>query len=202
MIGTLSFGYGSLTWETVGEVADPLAVCVAYALDGHPCGFGLGRLEGDAFVPWCQCEHRHPSEARDCPRYRGARSEYEAVQARARCATLPAPDGATHLRHCNTVWHAAAGGACSKCGAAGEAFAPAVVVTNDHAHRWTTLRTTDVVVFLALEDAGLTAADVRHAHGDSAFVTGQRAAEIGAALTAKGWACTVRGVARRKAGAA
>lgn len=203
MKGTLTFGYGTLTWETVGEAADPLAVCVAYALDGHPCGYGLGRLDNDTFVPWCQCEHNHPSAARDCQRYQVARREYEAAQARARCATLPAPEGATHLRHCNTVWRAPVGGACPTCGAAGETFTPVVVVTNDRAHSWTTVRTTDVVVLLALVDAGLTPVDVRHAHGDTAYVTGLRAPELGAALTAAGWACTVRGVSRAlKAGAA
>lgn len=201
MNGTTTFAGATYAWTLV-DAADPLRALVTYELDGFACGYGTGRLDGEAFTPWCGCEHNDGGSARDCRRAKAARAEYVAMQDRARTAALPAPEGATHLKHCGRFWRAAFGGACSACGAAGEAFTPGVGIQNDRAHGWTTLTTEGVEVTTALVEAGLTPADVRLAHGDTAYVTGLRAAELGAALAAKGWSCTVRGVARRKAGAA
>lgn len=203
MIGTLPVLHYVLDWATVGEVADPLRVLVTFALDGHPCGYGLGRLDGEVFTPWCGCEHSSPSGAEDCPRGRAARADFDATAARARTAALPAPAGAFYLRHCGKFWHAHSGGACATCGAAGEVFTPRVQVANVRAKGWTTVTTTDVTVLSALIDAGLEPGDVRVSHGADAIVSGLRAVELGAALTAAGWACEVRGVPRAaKAGAA
>lgn len=206
--GLTTFAGATYAWTLV-DGADPLRALVTYTLDGHPCGYGFGRLDGpdnSAFTPWCHCDHEQAHAARGCHRAKAARAAYDLAQQHLRTAALPAPPGATHLRHCNRYWPAAEGGACSVCGLAGESFAPAVLVHDDRAHGWTAVKTDGVVVYLALTEAGLSAIDVRHAHGDTAYVTGCRAQAVGAALTAKGWACTVRASKPRsstaKAGAA
>lgn len=202
MTGTTTIAGALYTWVLV-DGADPLRALVTLALDGHPCGYSTGRLIEGTYTAWCGCDHNRPDEARACHRAKAARAAYDLAQEHARTAALPAPQGATHLRHCNRYWPAAEGGACSVCGLAGEPFAPAVLVHDDRAHGWTTVKTTGVTVYLALTEAGLTAVDVRHAHGDTAYVTGCRAQVVGAALAARGWACTVRASKpRAKAGAA
>lgn len=201
MKGTVTFAGATYAWTLV-DGADPLRVLVTYELDGHPCGYGSGHLEGETFTPWCACDHSNAGSALACDRAKAARAAFDAAQVSARIAALPAPEGATHLRHCGLFWPAFIGGACAACGSAGESFSPRVEVATDRAHGWTTITADGLTVFLALREAGLTPDDVRHAHGNVAYVTGLRAAELGAALAAKGWNCTVRGVARRKAGAA
>lgn len=199
MNGTLPGSGYTLAWTLVGIPADPLRVVVAFSVDDHPCGYGLGRLDGDVFTPWCGCEHGSPTAAADCPRSKAARAAWDAARASERIAALVAPAGARFLRHCNTYWRAAAGGACATCGALGDVFLPRISVADERSHGWTRLTTVGVTVFGALEDAGLAPTDVRHAHGDIAFVTGLRAAEIGAALTAAGWDCAVKAYQARAA---
>ena len=67
MNGTVTLA-GALYHYTVVDAADPLRALVTYALDGHPCGYGIGALDAAGFTPWCRCEHMHPENARACHR--------------------------------------------------------------------------------------------------------------------------------------
>lgn len=195
-IGRTVYGY------TVVDATDPLRALVAYTLDGHPCGYGFGALDSTGFTPWCHCDHEQPHAARACHRAREARESYDAEQARLRTAAIPAPAGARFLAHCGGFWRAALGGACSVCGAAGDVLAPTALVYNDRSQGWTTITTDGIAATAALTDAGVKPGEVRLAHGTIAYVTGLRAAELGAALSALGWTCTVRASKPRARGVA
>lgn len=56
---------GVLLWELV-ETRDARA-CVRFTtLDGHDVGYGVGRVDGDAFAPECACDHSSPLSAWSC----------------------------------------------------------------------------------------------------------------------------------------
>lgn len=189
--GTRQSAHLTLAWEIVAELPDE-TVLVRLTMPPHDdVWYAREAVDGDALRGLCRCEHLQPDHATHCRDAARGLDKVKSERALRRIATLPAPEGAHHMRHCATYWSARSGGACPKCGQLGEVFTPEVRLRDPRSTTWTTVETVDVDVVVAFIDAGLDRDDVR-AHGETHGIVwwkngASRLAEITTALTARGW---------------
>jgi hypothetical protein len=186
------------TWEILDELADG-TVLVRYCLASHPEDVWYSRdiREGDGLRSLCRCEHMREDHARHCRDADRRMADIRAEQARVRTAALPSPDGARFLTCCAGYWSATIGGACPTCGALGAVLVPEVDL-EARPDGTVTVRTSNVHVYHALSDAGLTSTTARvvdDAWGSVHRSAGLTKSVLGDRLAACGWR-----VAGRKVG--
>jgi hypothetical protein len=186
------------TWEILDELADG-TVLVRYRLASHPDDVWYSRdlREGDGLRSLCRCTHMREDHARHCRDADRRMADVLAERARVRTAALPAPAGARFLTCCAGYWSATIGGACPTCGALGAVLVPEVDL-EARPDGTVTVRTSNVHVYHALSDAGLTSITARvvdDAWGSVYRSAGLTARTMGDRLAALGWR-----VAGRKVG--
>ena len=187
------------TWEILDELADG-TVLVRYRLASHPEDVWYSRdiREGDNVRSLCRCQHLREDHARHCRDADRRMADIRAEQARVRTAALPAPAGARFLTCCAGYWSATIGGACPTCGALGTVLVPEVDL-EARPDGTITVRTSNVHVYHALSDAGLTSITARvvdDAWGSVYRSAGLTARTMGDRLAALGWRVKGRKVAQ------
>jgi len=178
------------TWEILDELADG-TVLVRYRLASHPEDTWYSRdvREGDNVRSLCRCQHMREDHARHCRDADRRMADIRAEQACVRPAALPAPAGARFLTCCAGYWSATIGGACPTCGALGAVLVPEVDL-EARPDGTVTVRTSNVHVYHALSDAGLTRETARvvdDAWGSVNRSAGLTARTMGDRLAALGW---------------
>jgi len=187
------------TWEILDELADG-TVLVRYRLASHPEDVWYSRdiREGDGLRSLCRCEHLREDHARHCRDADRRMADVLAERARVRTAALPAPAGARFLTCCAGYWSATIGGACPTCGALGAVLVPDVDL-EARPDGTVTVRTSNVHVYHALSDAGLTSITARvvdDAWGSVSRSAGLTKSALGDRLAACGWRVAGRKVAQ------